>query len=110
VRNYKLFKKATFEIFGENGQEFSVKTTFDYLEPNQPPTTSYKRRLSRNTGSSVWGTDKWGIMEWSGTTTVTAGVPLFIGGLGVSMAYTFLSREKLGTQGCSRSQIITPSY
>jgi hypothetical protein len=98
-RNYKLFKKSTFEIFAENGQQFSVKTLFDYQEPEQPRGTRPNSvTISRKTGQSTWGLEKWGVMTWGGTFTVTANAGLFAGGLGVNMSYTFISGDKYRDQ------------
>jgi hypothetical protein len=93
-RNYKLFKRATVEVFGENGQELTVKCLFDYQSPDQPVVGSLYESLSRRAGSAVWGVDPWGSMVWGLILTVTSSVPFYINGLGTNMSYTIVSKEK----------------
>jgi hypothetical protein len=92
VRNFKRFKRATFEIFGENEQEVKVRCNFDYREPTQPASGFYTGLVSRVLGAGVWGLGVWGEMVW-GTSTVTSRIPFYINGLGTNMSYTVLSEE-----------------
>jgi hypothetical protein len=97
-RNYKRFKRATFEIFGENGQEISVKTFFDYYEPSQPTVDWLEQQVDMQLGSAVWGSSLWGSMVWGGTSTVTSRIPYYINGVAINMAFVILSREKYRDQ------------
>jgi len=97
VRNFKRFKRATFEIFGENGQEIYLKCLFDYREPLQPSVGFYEQSVFRSVGGAVWGDGVWGDMVW-GSNSVTSRVPTYINGLGTNMSYLLISKERYRTQ------------
>lgn len=97
LRNFKSFKRATFEIFGENDQEIYMKCQFDYREPTQPTTDFYTQRVFKAVGGAVWGEGVWGDMIW-GTSSVTSQVATHINGVGTNMSYLLLSRERYREQ------------
>jgi hypothetical protein len=98
-RNWKNFKRATFEISGEPGQSFNVRADFDYNEPGIIPaiwrTVSIYSLLGE---SAVWGSSKWSEMVWGVGQTATNRVPLYIRGVGVNMSYKIISAETYRTQ------------
>jgi hypothetical protein len=98
LRSNKSFKRATFEIFGENDQTIYVRLNFNYNEPDVPLTNIFETALSTRAGTAVWGETLWGTMVYGSAGSVTDRVPLYVNGVGTSMSYKVLVRDKYRDQ------------
>lgn len=97
IRSNKSFKRATFEIFGEDDQTVYVRANFDYNEPTVPLTNLFSTQLAIREGSAVYGETEWGSMIY-GATSVTDSVPMYINGVGTNMSLKVLVRDKYRSQ------------
>ncbi len=96
-RQWKAFKRATFEVSAENTQEFYMKVDFNYNELGNPNTIWHTPTIYNSSGDAIWGSTKWGTMIW-GAGTVTNRVPLYIQGVGTNMSYKVASNENYREQ------------
>ena len=91
-RQYKAFKRATFEINAENNHKFSVKVDFDYNELGSPRTIWYNPVIYAATGGAIYGEGVWGTMKY-GVSQETTRVPIYLQGVGTNMSYKIISNE-----------------
>ena len=92
-RSWKMFKGATFEIFSESGQEFSIKVDFDYNEVGSPGTIWYDPQIINVTGGAIYGEGIWGKMRYGVGTAVTNRIIVYLQGKGTNMSYKILTNE-----------------
>ena len=92
-RQYKAFKRATFEISSESGQSFDMKVDFDYNELGSPRTIWYCPTIYNTEGGAIYGEGKWGTMKYGTAQAVTNRVPIYLQGVGTNMSYKIISNE-----------------
>jgi hypothetical protein len=92
-RNWKNFKRATFEIKGENGQLFNVRLDFDYNEPGVPYSIWNAAYVYALEGTAIYGSSLWGSMIYGSGTTATSRVPVYLRGVGTNASYKIISNE-----------------
>ena len=92
-RQWKAFKRATFEVSAEDTQEFYMKVEFNYNELGNPNTIWHTPTVYREDGTAVWGAGSWGTMVYGVGETVTNRVPLYLQGIGTNMSYKVISNE-----------------
>lgn len=92
-RQYKAFKRATFEISADNGQSFDMKVDFDYNELGSPRTIWYAPQIYNTEGGAIYGEGVWGTMKYGTAAAVTNRVPVYLQGVGTNMSYKIISNE-----------------
>lgn len=91
-RNWKLFKRATIEITGEQEQVFNVKADYDYSESGAPRTIWYTTEIYSILGSSIYSVDEWGSLVY-GASTAANRSPIYLQGAGTNISYKVISVE-----------------
>lgn len=91
-RQWKAFKRATFEVSAENTQEFYMKVDFNYNELGNPRTIWHTPTVYNSNGDAIWASTSWATMVY-GAATVTNRIPLYIQGVGTNMSYKVVSSE-----------------
>ncbi len=89
--SYKTFKRLLVELTASLGQQFQIRSLYDYSGPNTPNSAIYT--TDPQVADSIWGEGTWGTFVWGGTGAVDQEYS-YITGIGVNMAIQFSCSDK----------------